>query len=301
MSAPIPIIFGEVLFDCFEDGSEVLGGAPFNVAWHLQGFGANPLLISRVGHDALGEKILQTMRQWHMRTDGIQQDEEHATGMVQVSLRNNQPSFDIVGNVAYDCIDASACGQVLSSVDSNLFYHGSLAARGSTSRATLQALLGDNRPVFLDINLRPPHWDAALVDNLMRSADWLKLNDQELLEITGAHAGNVDAMMKLAEQLRQDKQLTAVIVTLGANGAFVAAGDGVHSVAPVKVNKLVDTVGAGDAFSSVFILGQLKQWNYNTTLQRAVNFAAAVCEQRGATRQDPGFYENLLHDWDNAR
>ncbi|MBA1332725.1 carbohydrate kinase, partial [Candidatus Endoriftia persephone str. Guaymas] len=49
-----PIIFGEVLFDCFEDGSRVLGGAPFNVAWHLQALGAAPLFISRVGDDSLG-------------------------------------------------------------------------------------------------------------------------------------------------------------------------------------------------------------------------------------------------------
>ena len=37
-----PLIFGEVLFDQFEDGSSVLGGAPFNVAWHLQAFGMQP-------------------------------------------------------------------------------------------------------------------------------------------------------------------------------------------------------------------------------------------------------------------
>ena len=35
-------VFGEVLFDVFPDGKQVLGGAPFNVAWHLQAFGIAP-------------------------------------------------------------------------------------------------------------------------------------------------------------------------------------------------------------------------------------------------------------------
>ena len=46
-----PAVFGEVLFDCFADGTRVLGGAPFNVAWHLQAFGEAPLFVSRVGDD----------------------------------------------------------------------------------------------------------------------------------------------------------------------------------------------------------------------------------------------------------
>ena len=50
-----PLIFGEVLFDRFPDGSIVLGGAPFNIAWHLQAFKQSPLFISRVGDDPLGQ------------------------------------------------------------------------------------------------------------------------------------------------------------------------------------------------------------------------------------------------------
>ena len=61
-----PVVIGEVLFDCFPDGSTVLGGAPFNVAWHLQAFGLRPLVVTRVGDDALGERVLTTMESWRM-------------------------------------------------------------------------------------------------------------------------------------------------------------------------------------------------------------------------------------------
>ncbi len=87
----IPVIFGEVLFDRFPDGNSVLGGAPFNVAWHLQAFGARPLLISSVGDDELGAEIRQTMQDWGMDDSGLQTDAAHPTGTVEVSFNAGEP------------------------------------------------------------------------------------------------------------------------------------------------------------------------------------------------------------------
>ncbi len=69
-----PIIFGEVLYDTFPDDAAVLGGAPFNVAWHLQGFGLQPLFISRVGTDELGAQVIADMQAWGMDLRGVQRD-----------------------------------------------------------------------------------------------------------------------------------------------------------------------------------------------------------------------------------
>ena len=55
------VIFGEVLFDDFPDGA-VLGGAPFNVAWHLQAFGLHPVVISRTGNDAQRDQMRPAQR-----------------------------------------------------------------------------------------------------------------------------------------------------------------------------------------------------------------------------------------------
>ena len=66
-------VFGEVLYDCFPDGKEILGGAPFNVAWHLSGFGQSPLFVSRVGDDPAGREIRGRMRRgdWRFGTHGL--------------------------------------------------------------------------------------------------------------------------------------------------------------------------------------------------------------------------------------
>ena len=145
---------GEVLFDSFSDGTEVLGGAPFNVAWHLQAFGQNPLFISRVGNDPLGHKIRTAMEKWGMTTVGLQVDSNHPTGTANVHLRNNEPTFEIVEDRAYDYINADALPSVTAC---SLLYHGSLVLRNTESRTTLNRLKQTlNSGIFVDVNLRPP-------------------------------------------------------------------------------------------------------------------------------------------------
>ena len=105
-----PCIFGEVLFDHFPDGTRVLGGAPFNVAWHLQAFGRRPRFISRVGRDPEGEAVREAMRTWGMDTTGLQTDPRQPTGRVSVLFDDGEPSYDIVHPCAYDAIEAVAAG-----------------------------------------------------------------------------------------------------------------------------------------------------------------------------------------------
>jgi fructokinase len=291
-----PLIFGEVLFDSFEDGSTVLGGAPFNVAWHLHGFGASPLLLSRIGDDDLGKQIVNEMEQWGMDLRGLQIDSERATGTVQVTHRDNQPAYDITLDVAYDHIQADACAGLLG--EASVFYHGSLASRNKVSRGTLQHILdGITAPVFLDVNLRPPHWKHELIDSMMHGARWVKLNDDEMCELTRMPADSPAALEAIARQIHGDYSLDALIVTRGSEGALVVDNDGVVITRPEPVDSIVDTVGAGDAFSSVFLLGILSGWKVQLTLDRAVRFAAAICRQRGAINKEQQFYEHYKKEW----
>ncbi|WP_438970712.1 PfkB family carbohydrate kinase, partial [Methylophaga sp.] len=123
---PQVTIFGEALFDCFPDGQSVLGGAPFNVAWHLQALGNQPKFISRVGNDTLGDTILAEMKNWQMDVGLVQQDLQHPTGRVNITFTDNEPSYDIQTDSAWDFIADSL---VTTPPESGLFYHGSLAAR----------------------------------------------------------------------------------------------------------------------------------------------------------------------------
>jgi len=289
---PRPLIFGEVLYDRFPDGSVRLGGAPFNVAWHLQAFGAKPLLVSRVGDDPLGRGIRDTMLHWGMDTSGLQLDSAHLTGTVEVSITSGEPSFDIVEDRAYDFVDAGSLPRLDRPA---LLYHGSLALRNPVSAAACARLLErSGAPVLLDVNLRPPWWDRQSALEAVARARWVKLNEDELRQL-GADGTASDAA---ASRFLSDNGLETLIVTRGGRGAqALSAGGEQASVAPAAQVEVVDTVGAGDAFASVFLLGLLRDWSLRVTLERAQELAAAIVGVRGATVQDRGFYAPFAARW----
>ena len=278
-------IFGEVLFDHFPDGKRVLGGAPFNVAWHLQAFGQAPCFISRVGDDPEGDAVRAAMKDWGMRTDALQLDAHRPTGRVSVNFTAGEPSYDIVEHCAYDAI-ASRSGVC----DCRLLYHGTLALRETTSRRTLEQLRDDNSALlFVDVNLRPPWWRRDQVVEMISAADWVKLNSDELRQLHAAADGAAFVA---------DYGLKGVVLTHGAAGAEIIAADGErHRVEPTSTVPVVDTVGAGDAFSSVMILGLLGGWPLKTTLQRAQEFASGLVGHRGATVSDADFYRAYVNEW----
>ena len=287
-SAP-PVIFGEVLFDRFPDGNRVLGGAPFNVAWHLQAFGAAPLFVSRVGADEAGEEIRRRMTTWGMSTRGLQEDPVRPTGAVTIRYEHGQPLFDILADQAYDHIDAD----VLPPVTPRLLYHGSLAVRHSVSRDALGRLRASGAPVFVDINLRDPWWDRDVALAMLGAARWAKLNEDELTRLAG-RAGTAESN---ARELLERLSLELLIVTLGASGAMAVTRDDVIRVAPERDVQVVDPVGAGDAFASVLLLAVLEDWPLHDALARAQAFASRIVGRQGATVDDPAFYAGFVDAW----
>jgi len=294
-SSPIqgrPVIFGEVLFDTLPDGREVLGGAPFNVARHLQGFGCAPLFVSRIGDDERGEQVRAAMREWQMDLAGLQLDSEHPTGIVQIAMQGKSHTFDILADQAYDYIEASPALSLLQQDDFALFYFGSLIERSPCSRDTLAQLRKISLPQFSDINLRAPWWQKERIAELMRGVDWLKLNDEELQQL--GYSGERDTA---ARELFAEYGFKTLVLTCGEQGAMIVTDDGVVDGVPVKVEQLVDTVGAGDAFSAVCILGLLQGWVWHKTLRHALGFAAHLCEVRGAVLPDRDWYGRVLSTW----
>lgn len=279
-----PIIFGEVLFDCFPDGQSVLGGAPFNVAWHLQAFSCEPQMISSVGNDEHGNIVRETMREKGMDISGVQISDRFPTGQVVVTLEEGQPSYDIVEDQAYDHIEVRSAVDALKGQSPALVYHGSLALRNADSKGALDAILQKtNAPIFLDLNLREPWWELPLLEHIMQRATWVKLNDEELCEMVRQPISNGPELQVYAKDVFDECELERLIVTLGAKGAFVMSKDGVFEGQPVAVKNIVDTVGAGDAFSAVTIAGILQGSPIKETLDKALEFAASICQQQGAT------------------
>jgi len=268
----------------FGDGRSVLGGAPFNVAWHLKGLGDNPLFVSRVGADALGEKVLRAMSDWGLDASGVQIDSLRPTGTVRVSIGGGQPQYEVLPEQAYDFIEAEKALDVASK--ENFLALGRL-------------IEGLAIPVFFDPNLRSPWWQMQAVRDAMRRATWAKLNREELVALSSGDSTRGCA--GLAADLRAEFDLELLVVTHGTGGAVAVDASGCIEVPAAQVRSFVDSVGAGDAFDAVVILGLMHGWGLPSILRRAAQFAAAVCGIRGATVMNPAFYQVHLKQWSAQR
>jgi fructokinase len=284
-------IFGEALYDQFPDGQQILGGAPFNVAWHLQAFNQRPCFISRVGDDDLGDGIRQAMLAWGMAVDNLSCDPDHPTGTVQVTIDEGEPSYEILDGQAYDFIAAPPdIGR-----NYDVIYHGTLALRNPSSAQTLQDLTALHRgKVFIDVNLRAPWWQKEAVKRWVGKAHWAKLNHDELMSLAPPQSTLQETMRLFLAQ----HELEVLVVTCGSQGALAVSQAGEFiEVAPTADLNVIDTVGAGDAFAAVLLLGMQQSWPLQLTMDRAQSFASALVTQRGATVQELSFYRPFIDAW----
>ncbi len=293
------LLFGEILADVFPDRA-VLGGAPFNVARHLAAFGLKPLVISRLGDDGLGAQVLGSMEDRGMDISGIQIDPELPTGRVQVHIENAGHRFEILPRQAYDFIDPARAAVTAEAATPRLTYFGTLSQRHDVSREALaQVLQNTTAPRFLDINLREPWYDEDMVRLSLQNANIVKLNDEELQTLADMFKAGPGLAQAQGAQLKRMFDIERLIVTCGKDGAWQLDGSNELSIAsPGKESlRIVDTVGAGDAFSAACILGMLLCWPETASLKRADEFAAAICEIRGAVPEDREFYQPFFKEW----
>lgn len=295
-----PVIFGEVLFDHFVDGTRVLGGAAFNVAWHLHGFGMNPLLISRVGQDIPGEEVIAAMHEWGMDTRGIQIDPARPTGMVQVSINRGEPTFEIMPEQAFDYVNYILAATIIAREDISFLYNGTLTSRNPAGRKSLKSTRKQNNgiPIFVDLNLRAPWWDDELVDFTLQGTRWVKMNHDELARVMKSDGDSIEAIEFSARDLAKRYALEMLIVTRGEQGAcLIMDDDGLKCYQPEKSCNIVDVIGAGDAFTATTLTGLTRGWPQEIIMTQANEFAASICGQHGSTAMDQELYRYFSSKW----
>ncbi len=304
-SKPVSILlFGELLVDRFPD-REVPGGAPFNVAHHLQGLagtqGPTPILISRIGKDPLGKRLLAACEAAGLATTGIQRDALHPSGRVEVVFDaiGGPHRFVIPPDQAWDYIHADTARKLALMYRTRRLYFGTLAQRAASRRA-LQRLLRHSRiSGFLDVNLRDPWIDVDVLRWSLTHAATVKLNEEELDYLGTLFELGGDTLRSTGERLSRVFAIRHLLVTRGKDGAWLldAEHGRLKTDASHRAPEVVDTVGAGDAFSAVFMLGLHLGWPIGDCLNRAHHFAAAVCGLRGAVPTDHAFYQPFRLAW----
>jgi fructokinase len=262
-----------------------LGGAPANAGYHLARQGLHVLPISAVGRDFLGEEALRRVKTWGVETTFIGISREYATGTVRASLDPaGVASYQFTRDVAWDHISISRALRALRPSPAAIV-HGTLALRTAANRRALDELLKawPRALRVLDVNLRAPFDDDGVIAWALQRAQLIKLNDAELVRITGLPAGSPSALAKAARQLSSRCGDAQVCVTAGEKGAGLWWQGKWNWESGRRVD-VRDTVGAGDAFLGGLLGGLLKpNPSPARCLAQACRLGEFVASRDGAT------------------
>ena len=274
------VCFGEVLWDLYPD-KKIVGGAPFNVFSRLHNLGNNVDFISSIGNDKLGNEILEHFNQNNYSNKFLNIDEKYETGSVIITLKNGEPSYKILSNVAWDFIPLKASyDEILSDLD--ILVYGSLASRNIGSFKTLKELTKQSKFNILDLNIRESYYDFEKVSSLVNSADFLKVNLEELELINQLFKFNISDTQNLIFKILKQFDLKYICVTNGEIESMIYDGKNFEIAKSFQVDS-IDNVGAGDNFLAALIDELLiKKNNLKSSLRIASAYGAITTTKNGA-------------------
>lgn len=264
------VCFGEVLWDVFPTHKKI-GGAPLNVALRMNSLGVATTIISRIGKDEDGDNLLSFLKDQNVSSDSIQVGEDYKTGVVNVMINEKgNASYDIMYPSSWDKITLT--NEMIEKVsESDVFIFGSLICRDEISRSTLYALLDKAKHKVMDANLRVPYYTTEVLIELMSKADFIKLNDEELWEISRKLESPYNSFEQNIKFIAEKTNTKQVCVTKGEFGAVLYYNDKFYYNSGYFI-KVVDTVGAGDSFLATLTTRLLK----GKSPQKSLNYACAV-------------------------
>ena len=287
------VAYGEVLWDVFANEKKI-GGAPLNVALRMKTLGCEVAMISCVGNDEDGEAIISQVKSLGLKTDAIIKSEDFPTGLVNVTLNERgSASYEISYPSAWDKIVLNDLAR--NSVNNaDVLIYGSLVCRDQVSRQALEELLELKIYKVFDVNLRKPHYSYEMLEQLMHSADFIKFNDEELLEITAAMESPFTSLEDNMNFIADRTKVKAICVTRGKHGALLMWEGQLYENEGYPV-EVADTVGAGDSFLAALIASLLTGIAPQTAIDFACAVGALVAEAPGANPEiSNSRIENLM-------
>jgi fructokinase len=273
--------------------------------------GNHAAILSRIGRDDLGRQALENLEQLDQApadAEFVQVDPAHETGRVRVGLEEGQASYTILEPSAWDFLELTDEWVQLAE-RANAICFGTLAQRRGESRRTIQTLVGltqEECVKVFDVNLRAPFYSDEVIQESVELASVVKMNDDEVPLVLGLlgldsrvseanpHPSDEDLSLGTprpgvpgmlregAERLLEEfPGLQMVAVTRGGEGSLLVRRGEWHQHPGIPV-KVVDTIGAGDAFTAAMTHYLLRGADLATLNEAGNRWGSWVASQAGA-------------------
>jgi len=279
MTPPSILCVGETLWDLLPAG-EFIGGAPFNVAAHCARLGARALLVSRLGKDERGRRVLESARALGIDLSLLQIDPRLPSGVARAALADDGSAhYEFPAPAAWDALTATPAA-LAAATSADAMVHGTLGQRDPRSREAIGQLARAARWRVFDPNLRAPHIERSLCEAGLRGAGLVKVNEEEC-RLFAQWFGGASTPEGLWSTLSSRFAVQALCVTLGAAGSWLHWHGQRYTQGSVPTT-VADTVGAGDAFLAMLVCELLAGSAAATALACAARLASFVASQSGA-------------------
>jgi len=287
-SPPIIVGLGEALYDMLPSGPE-LGGAPLNAVVQAHRLGSltggnASTVVSRIGHDKLGQTLLGELASRGIDTSFIQIDHNAPTGTVKIKLQGTEPEYEIIRDVAWDRLSwddslaslARRCDAVC---------YGTMSQRTELARLTIQQFVNTATQAvrLLDLNLRQDYFSVEVLETSFQSASIVKMNGEELTIV--ASLLGLDQTSEPIPRLIDQFELDLFVLTRGKLGTALHTADSIVAGQAVQFEpeSNADSVGAGDACSAAVLHGMIRNWPLQKMADLANRLGAFVASRKGAT------------------
>ncbi|WIO43042.1 sugar kinase [Klebsiella electrica] len=265
-----------------------VAGAELNVATGLARLGLKVGWVSRVGQDSFGRFVLRSLAKEGIDARGVSEDSRYATGFQMKSKVENgtDPIVEYFrkGSAASHLSPEDFRADYFASAR-HLHLSGVAAALSESSYALLEqaaaTMKAQGKTISFDPNLRPVLWksEAEMVEKLNHlafQADWVLPGIKEGMILTGQQTPQGIADFYLTRGVQ------AVIIKTGSDGAWFKTAAGEQgAVAAVKVDNVVDTVGAGDGFAVGVISALLEGKTLQQAIRRGNKIGALAIQVQG--------------------
>jgi rfaE bifunctional protein kinase chain/domain len=276
--APVPIVD-------IEEEEYRLGGAA-NVILNISGLGAKATLLTMIGEDESGKKVIQLLKENSIKTSHVLTSKNRITSLKtrifdderQVVRFDKEDDSDLNKEQEQELLDEFTAIVKKEKYDAVILQDYN---KGVLTKKIIRQILLLTTKLNIPVVVDPKEYNFFEYQQI----DLFKPNLKELSEALKMKIDpkNINSLRKAAEELKRKNRFDNLMLTLGANGIFIYQSNGESFIVPAKAIKTADVSGAGDTVVSIAALGLANKWPLKKVAQSANLMAGKVCRKVGVS------------------
>lgn len=287
----------DVLINETRDYHRYLGGSPTNVAMNSTRLGLNAIMVATVGNDGFGSYIKERLTSVGVNTNHLNVLENKSTSVIFVSRSKGTPDF-IPYRSADCCIDEKQISREILS-NTKIFHTTCFALSKNPAQKTILKKAQEAHDLgcklSIDINYAKKLWKSQkkafkVIKTYCQFNPLIKISEDDMLRLFEKELPHNEIF-----DFFHNQGVDTVCLTLGSNGVKLSQkGKEVIQMPAIKIDKVLDSTGAGDAFWSGFLFAYIKEKSINESLDIALKLAALKLQNVGRLPDNINILSKLL-------